>query len=723
MCAAVYRIMCFRVILQRDEAATNSRNLKMRWVQKADIMRLLLSVGVSAFALGLLLRMTQSAGGHTLPLLRAAWLGMPVSFFLLYGVAQLVQGGARAARYRLLLRAGAQGKAPPWYPMVLVTFVRNMFVDMLPARLGELMYVGMLKTGCRIRSEAGLASMGVSILVDLVALAVVLLAALLSLMGPTGGAISTLIVIIIVALVGWGTVFYVPGPIVRQWRQWAGPSPKWRMHDRILVFATQLADELTALRQGRALGAALAWSVLIRISKYGGLLALFYGVTHQLWPDLHAAPVGKLLIGLIAAEGAAALPIPTFMAFGAYEAGGVGALALLGADPAHAALAMLALHIASQAVDYTLGLVAWVLFLVYARDNATTSASVVRHRSWNRPRVAIAGIIGMALLLSLLAITMRDQRSRRQESTGAPGQGEAVVPDPDANAVLRQILDGRTGFVVWSSNRFGHHAIVRRRLPDGPVEPLTEHANTDTYPRISPCGARLVFSRSQVPWVSQRNPEPWDVYMLDIADGRETLIAQDGFMPAWTAAGNAIVFVRGGKRVIHVDLETGDETELAAAGKRGIPEDTKFQTPDYHAESRQLAVTLRGAFRATAVLHPERSPQVIGGGCQLSWMPGQTWLYYVKGSRRRANVFRRAEPDGSGATIWFAPPAPFDRAYFPQLSTNGEFAVFGAAASGHEHDQADYEIFIWRVDDPAQRVARLTWHTGNDCWPDVWIDR
>lgn len=680
----------------------------MRWIKSSDIWRLLLSMGISALVLGLLFKMTQSTGEQALPMLRAAWLGMPLSLFLLYVLAQLVQGGARAIRYRLLLRGGALGKAPPWYPLVLVTFVRNMLVDMVPARLGELMYVGMLKAGCNIRSEAGLASMGVSILVDLVALAAVLFVAILTLAGPTGGAVPTLILIAVASLIGWVVVFYAPQPVVGLWRKWAGPAPKWRLHARALDFSTHLAEELTALRHGRALGAALAWSALIRAAKYGGLLALFYGVTHQLWPDLNAAPVSKLLIALIAAEGAAALPVPTFMAFGAYEAGGVGALTLLGADPAQATLAMLALHIASQAVDYTLGLLSWFLFMIYTRGSELLSSSAQRLSASRGLRIAVAGGVALVLILSLLLGVRHISRSRLPAATVATVHGESVEPSADADQLLRDILDGRTGFIVWSSNRYGQHSILRRRLPDGPVERLTTHDHTDTYPRISPCGKLVVFCRSQETVVSQRNPAPWDVYLLDLADGSEKLLAQHGFTPTWTDYGNAVVFVRGGSQVIHLNLETGVEQVIASAGSNGIPQDNVFQTPDYQSDAGLLAATLRGSLRATAILQADNPPQIVGGGCQLSWFPDRSQLYFVDNTRGRANIFKRVDPSDATSTAWYAPAPPYERAYFPRLSADEELLVYGAAASGHEHDQADYEIFIVRPSTPQSQPARLT---------------
>ena len=50
--------------------------------------------------------------------------------------------------------------------------------------------------------------------------------------------------------------------------------------------------------------------------------------------------------------------------------------------------------------------------------------------------------------------------------------------------------------------------------------------------------------------------------------------------------------------------------------------------------------------------------------------------------------------------------------------------VFGASRSEgeHEHDQADYEIFLWQIGSDPTQATRLTFHTGNDNWPDVYIN-
>jgi Tol biopolymer transport system component len=61
--------------------------------------------------------------------------------------------------------------------------------------------------------------------------------------------------------------------------------------------------------------------------------------------------------------------------------------------------------------------------------------------------------------------------------------------------------------------------------------------------------------------------------------------------------------------------------------------------------------------------------------------------------------------------------------YFPKLSNDGRWLIWVASAGGHEHDRADYAIFVWQPGTPIEQVARLTHDEGNDQWPDIFVRR
>ena len=95
-------------------------------------------------------------------------------------------------------------------------------------------------------------------------------------------------------------------------------------------------------------------------------------------------------------------------------------------------------------------------------------------------------------------------------------------------------------------------------------------------------------------------------------------------------------------------------------------------------------------------------------------------MYRGQCSGRNA-IWRRA-PGTAAGEPWLDLPGEFSHEYFPRLSRDGRLLVFGASAGGHEHDTADYEIFAWEPGTPPDAAVRLTYHTGNDCWPDIWLE-
>jgi hypothetical protein len=61
--------------------------------------------------------------------------------------------------------------------------------------------------------------------------------------------------------------------------------------------------------------------------------------------------------------------------------------------------------------------------------------------------------------------------------------------------------------------------------------------------------------------------------------------------------------------------------------------------------------------------------------------------------------------------------------YFPKIDNSGKWMIWCATQYGHEHDIVDYEVFIWDVNtDKNKDPVRLTFHTGNDRWPDLFTE-
>jgi hypothetical protein len=297
-------------------------------------------------------------------------------------------------------------------------------------------------------------------------------------------------------------------------------------------------------------------------------------------------------------------------------------------------------------------------------------------------------------------------------------------PEQSAVGALARQLGG---LVVWSSNRTGNHELYLLDLKSGTVRQLTHTPYVEFFSRFSPDGRRILFNRSQREYVSFRDTTAWDVYVVNADGTGERRLARNGYWPQWTPDGKAIIFWRTG-RVIRLEVDGGDggrESVLLDAGATdGIRGDV--ETPEISPDGRHLAVTVRSreyggvavidlATRATTRLSS-------AGACQLTWMPGSEALLWMESGGNGGTQIVKGGP-GLPRQVFMDLPGSYSHEYFPRVSSDGRWLVWGAAAKGHEHDRADYEIFVWQIGRPATEIVRLTHHPGNDQWPDVHLSR
>ena len=702
------------------------------------LTRLAVSAACSVLVLGLLLSLAGSLGADVAPgdVVAALRSAIP-TLVAAYALCQLVQAFARAQRARVLLRASlpAGTRVPGLFRMLLVTFVRGACADMLPARIGELSYVAMLNRGCAVPAADCLSSLSIGLLFDFLALLAVLAVAIpaaaqgLSLVG-------SMVVLAAVCAVGVALLFFAL-PVAAAWRWERFALFRWRPVAALVKLARDVAAAVVAVRRGRVAGRVLALSLAVRAAKYAGLYVLFVAVTRPLWPALSRASVPAVLVALIAAEGAASLPVPTFLSFGSYEAGGLAALTALGFPAGDSLVAMTAMHLLSQVVDYSLGGLSFLVFswcAPGAPEKPDRKAKPIQHSAFSIQHFLPLVLSIIFLFLSLLFAAWQARAIQKRGRLTAPPRGEAVEATEAEAAASEAMLRAFGGRIVWSSNRSGSHDIWILDGPGAQPRRLTRSGFTDTYPRFSPDGTKVAFSRSTEPWVSQRNFDKWDTWVIDLATGEERLVATNAYQACWCDT-NALVFVRAGGTQL-VRAATGGEKEeiLLESGVPPLGDGDLVTLPDAQPNAAPsgdrvpflFLLTLRGKHRATAEFVPgtgfrDVSGQLlsdIAGGCQMVWRgDGIAWIDHP--GRMKNAIYTMAGRGHSPAEVLLDDPGAWSHEYFPRFTADGRWLVYGASTGGHEQDSEDYEIFLWDTADTNAPPARLTFHTGNDCWPDI----
>ena len=275
----------------------------------------------------------------------------------------------------------------PLWPLVLVTAVRNMAVDLVPARAGAAAsYLYLVTARLGLPLEAGVASFALSFILDTLAVAPLLVLALL-VVGDAPLPPAVLVGGSLVILLGCVAALWVLAPILRaRWRRWRPGCRARSAGSAPLLDAA--AGEVARRERVRTLVPALGLSLLLRLTKYGAYYCLLQALLAS--QDQAGLQLGflRVFLSVAGAEMAASLPLPTLMSVGPYEAAGAAGFAFwLGLPRDLATLAVTAFHGLSQVHDYGLGLLALVWIMATRPRRARRRRARARARAARRAAV------------------------------------------------------------------------------------------------------------------------------------------------------------------------------------------------------------------------------------------------------------------------------------------------------------------------------------------------
>jgi hypothetical protein len=316
--------------------------------------------------------------------------------------------------------------------------------------------------------------------------------------------------------------------------------------------------------------------------------------------------------------------------------------------------------------------------------------------------------------------------------SGAPPTGSEEKPTEEDAAAMKRVGDKAGGLIVWSSSRNGNHDLFTMKTDGTGVKAITKGEEVDWFPRFSPDGTKILFCRSKKGWVSERDANlsaKWDLWTVRPDGGEPTKVVEDATWGSWVGA-DEIVFVRDGK-VLRTKIGSGKEQLLLDGNAEKTLDGAELQQPELSPDGRFLAITLRGSRRETGIWSLEKKRwKKTGLGCQINWSPDGKDIYWMNPTGNGGSeVFRmpitNGKPDkelSDDAIKFMDMPGRRSHEYFPQLSRDGKWLVWGITQRGHDHDTADYEVYLWEVGtSPEMGAARLTFHSGNDRWPDIFI--
>ena len=331
-------------------------------------------------------------------------------------------------------------------------------------------------------------------------------------------------------------------------------------------------------------------------------------------------------------------------------------------------------------------------------------------------------MIGLALASAIAACA----------TAGGSPSGSAEQPSAAEKQAMAAVGRKANGKIVWSSSRLGNHDLFVMNTDGSNVHAITKGDAVDWFSRFSPDGSRVLFTRSRKGWVYERDANAdgkWDIFTVTPDGKDETKVVDNASWGGWIS-GDEIVYVRS-TAVYRRALAGGEETLLVDSTKAPALDGALLQQPELSKDGAYLAITLRGSKRETGIWDlKQKSWTRTGEGCQINWTPAGDEIYWVHptgngGSRVLHLPVAGGKPTKSDSDLdaitMIDIPGRRSHEYFPQLSADGKWLVWAATQRGHDHDIADYEIYLWEVGTGADTAVRLTFHSGNDRWPDIFL--
>ena len=300
---------------------------------------------------------------------------LPLAGLLLYILFSLTMSIFRTWRYAVLLRIG--GHVYNKKILFLITLVRNLFSDLLPARLGTLIYIYLVRTKLGASWSSASASFAYSFIFDILSLSFLILLAAFATTGLSHHPELLILAGLALACCSCAILLFLPqilqlcASLLSRLR-FIKANPGTRLESGLQA----LQKEISLLQKSGMLLRVLVLSLGVRCSKYLALYVLLLALVLPLGYLPGDFPLPKVFLGLTTAELAASLPISGIAGFGAYEGAWSLVFQLLGYPEKLSALTSISHHLLTQTFGYSLGGAAFLLLLLPWKRNRQQQTAV-----------------------------------------------------------------------------------------------------------------------------------------------------------------------------------------------------------------------------------------------------------------------------------------------------------------------------------------------------------
>lgn len=534
-----------------------------------------------------------------------------VGVFVVFSITMSI---FRSWRYILLLRIA--GYETNKTDMFLITLVRNFFSDIVPARLGTLIYIFLARSRLGVSWGSASASFAYSFIFDICALGVIIVVAALSAAGLSNHPEILISAGLFLAILSGGFLFSLP-PILTLSHSFFSKyrlAPSWllvRLHSPVQA----LCKELLLIQKSGMLFRILVLSFGVRCCKYLALYVLLLALVVPAGYMPAEFPLSSVFFGLVAAELAASLPVSGIAGFGAYEGAWIFVFQLLGKSEKLSALTSISHHVLTQLYGYSIGALALVILLVSWRSKKkTVSNQIQQHLS----KMQFYKYSILLLVLPLFCFWLLLETGINNSANGSAVYqtkeiSQSIVSQPPAGKVVYQRPDGIFTVRIGDKNEI-------------------QLSNSGTAPRWSPDGTQITY-----------------------VDGNKIMLmngnGQNKRQLADTSKGKAACFHPSGRSVLYTNHDKIEMVTISNGDINVLATGNEFFELDISHDGKFLAVTEKSLFgyQVRVINVDSGDHTTMASGCSASMSPNGSLITVNDSSHRKLHIYARQSAEIVGS--------------------------------------------------------------------------
>lgn len=270
----------------------------------------------------------------------------------------------RTWRYQLLLRPYSSR----FSRMFLVTLIRNLFIDLFPARIGSISYVYLVNKKLKYTFEAAASTFLLAAIYDFLTLSPFLIASIFIVgFGTTPLSsgimlVSSIAFLIILLVIFWKIEFFLN--IIKKLfslflKAFHHQEKNWAQ--TVLEKFALTRKEISRIKKERYHGLIIAVSFIIRGLKYISLYILLFSLLSSHGFGFFDLSFWKTILGITGAELTSVLPVKGLAGFGTWESAWAITFKLMNFDPQLSIISGLGIHLITNLYEYSLGILAIII--------------------------------------------------------------------------------------------------------------------------------------------------------------------------------------------------------------------------------------------------------------------------------------------------------------------------------------------------------------------------